>query len=89
MPRVHCYFDDIIGPEYACYNEFIGELGAIREFNKEHDRQKITKFQHLNWLRSFPARWNDQIYLFSDFDHPLYCDLITPLGTAIGQLPLN
>jgi hypothetical protein len=40
LPRVYCYFDDIIWPEHACHSEFTGELLAIREFNQEHDHQK-------------------------------------------------
>lgn len=43
LPRVWCYFDDIIYPERACHNQYIGELCAIREFNHEHDLQKIAK----------------------------------------------
>ena len=28
LPRVYCYFDDIIWPARACHNEYTGELGA-------------------------------------------------------------
>ncbi len=89
LPRVHCYFDDIIGPEEACYNDYVGELCAIREFNEEHDTQKIAKFPNLSWLRSFPARWNEQMYVFHDFEHPLYGEMVRPQGQSFRELPLE
>ena len=33
LPRVLCYFDDIVGEDHVLQNEFVGELLAIREFN--------------------------------------------------------
>jgi hypothetical protein len=35
-----------------------------------------------------PQRWNDQIYVHHDFEHPLYCRNITPDGESERQLPL-
>jgi hypothetical protein len=83
LPRVYCYFDDIVWPERACYNEFTGEYLAIGEFNEQHDRQKIAKIPHLHRMRPYPADWNEQLYVFHDFDHPEYCTNIRrngPLG---------
>ena len=78
LPRVFCYFDDILWPERACYNEFTGELLAIREFNTEHETRKLGKLPHLKWMRAHPAAWNEQIYVFHDFQHPQYSANITP-----------
>lgn len=72
LPRIQCYFDDVIQPEGACYSPFTGELLAIDDFNAQHAHQKIAKLQHLGWLRRHPAMWNDQMYVCHDFEHPLY-----------------
>lgn len=72
LPRVHCYFDDILWPERACYSEFTGEYLAIREFNEAHQLKKIAKLPHLHWMRPLPAYWNEQVYVFHDFAHPDY-----------------
>jgi hypothetical protein len=72
LPRVHCYFDDILWPERACYSEFTGEYLAIREFNEANQSKKIAKLPHLHWMRPLPAYWNEQVYVFHDFAHPDY-----------------
>ncbi len=38
LPRVFCYFDDVIWPEHAYYNDFVGELLAINEFQRVASR---------------------------------------------------
>jgi hypothetical protein len=89
LPRVYCYFDDIVWPARACYNEFTGEYLAIREFNEQHDRQKIAKIPHLDRMRPYPADWNEQLYVLHDFDHPEYCTNIRrngPLGE--NEMPI-
>lgn len=72
LPRVYCYFDDILYPEFACHNPWTGELCAIREFNEEHSDRKLCPMNLLRWLRPHPEPWNDQIYVLHDFQHPLY-----------------
>jgi hypothetical protein len=89
LPRVYCYFDDVIEPERACHNEYTGELCAIREFNDEHEWQKIAKSANLCWLRWHPAKWNEQMYIFHDFRHLLYTKLITPEGDRYRQFRLK
>jgi hypothetical protein len=78
LPRIWCYFDDTIWPERACFNEFTGEYLAINEFNAEHEFKKLAKMPYLNWTRSIPAAWNDQMYVFHDFKHPEYNTNLTP-----------
>jgi hypothetical protein len=72
LPRVHCYFDDIIG---FTFSEFTGELLAIAEFNACHKMRKISKINGLKYLlppRLAQQRWPDQFYLAHIFDHELY-----------------
>jgi hypothetical protein len=84
LPRIYCYFDDILWPETACHNEFTGEYLAIREFNEQHASQKIAKLPHLWLMRKVPAPWNEQIYIFHDFEHPAY-DTNIRLGGPVGE----
>ncbi len=79
LPRVFCYFDDVIQPERACYCDYTGELLAINEFNSEHSGKKLCKLPHLGWIRPKRAAWNEQIYVMHDFHHPLYSRNITPM----------
>lgn len=63
------YFDDIVLPTY---NEWAGELLAIKEFNADHEMRKIEQYRFLRSRRIFKAaRWIDQIFLLHLFDHPL------------------
>lgn len=88
LPRTYCYFDDIIWPETACHNEYVGELCAIREFNEQHEYKKICPLHMLRAMRAMPSPWNEQIYVFHDFKHPLYCKNLTPTGDRYTQIPL-
>jgi len=78
LPRVYCYFDDILYPEFACHNPWTGELCAIREFNEQRTDVKLSPLHLLRWLRVRPEPWNDQIYVLHDFHHPLYSVNIMP-----------
>lgn len=70
LPRIFCYFDDIVGSEYEMYNEFSGELLAINEFNKANDNKKICLNRNLLSLNSHS--WRHQIYYFHNFNHQDY-----------------
>jgi hypothetical protein len=62
------YFDDIVLPNY---NEWAGELLAMREFNRCHELRKIEAYRFLRSRRIMKnARWIDQIFLLHLFDHP-------------------
>ena len=72
LPRVSCYFDDIMG--YG-YNEFTGERLAISEFNATHALKKVTLHHGLKWFvpwRNRDDRWVEMMYLAHIFDHPHY-----------------
>jgi hypothetical protein len=89
LPRVYCYMDDIIWPEYACHNEYVGELLAIREFNQAHDTRKLCPLHLLRHMRRRYSPWNDQIYVLHDFQHPHYATNITQTGSAFREIPLR
>ena len=40
LPRIFCYFDDILGDEISMYNDYSGELLAIKEFNDSNKNKK-------------------------------------------------
>jgi hypothetical protein len=89
LPRVYCYFDDILWPEHALHNEWVGELCAIREFNQQSASRKLAPIHMFRHTRVHPAAWNEQMYVFHDFQHPLYCRNITASGTQHTELPLQ
>lgn len=88
LPRVHCYFDDIAGPEFACMNDYVGELLAIREFNAAHATRKVCQIRNLRCARRRDEAWYAQIYAFHDFEHPLYTANVAPRAQAWRQLPI-
>jgi hypothetical protein len=73
LPRVVCYFDDIIG---LTYSEFNGERLAINEFNSEHGRRKVSPLYGLRCFLPFDPQgsWPELLYFAHFFDHPRYCD---------------
>jgi hypothetical protein len=85
LPRIYCYFDDVIEPQQACHNEYTGELCAIREYNNENYKTKIVKINYFSWTRIYPKKWNDQIYVHHNFEHDLYKNMITPKGKNIAR----
>ncbi len=87
LPRILCYFDDIIGLDLIMHNEYVGELLAIKEYNEVHAKKKITPIHGLRGKRMFPSSWNEQIYAHHDFIHPLYTKYIFPHDDR--QMPLN
>jgi hypothetical protein len=72
LPRVMCYFDDLIGPDLFLMNDHVGELLAIREFNARCEGQKISAIYGLDRKRIFPCAWSGQMFACHRFDHPLY-----------------
>lgn len=75
LPRVFCYFDDIMG--YS-YNDFTGERLAIHEFNAEHAKRKLSTIYGLKWFvpqEFFNDRWIEMLQIAHLFDHPAYGQL--------------
>jgi hypothetical protein len=88
LPRVYCYFDDLMWPEHACHNEYVGELYAIRQFNEVHEHKKICPIHMFRHTRAHQAPWNEQMYVLHDFRHPLYCKNVTPPDEKHTQMRL-
>ena len=90
LPRVYCYFDDIMWPEYACHNEYIGELCAIREFNAENSANRALCPVHMMpYMFAHRAGWHEQIYVLHDFHHPMYATNITRRTDEDTQMRLD
>jgi len=75
LPRVHCYFDDVVSSQLACMNEYVGELLAIREFNETHPQRKICRIAGMRIHRPRWEMWQEQMYAFHDFAHSRYTSL--------------
>lgn len=87
LPRVFCYLDDVVGPDWVLSNEWVGELLAVKEFNDNHKRRKIGPIYGLGHKRVVRSNWNDTLFAFHDFDHALYNTYVSPLRDP--QLPLQ
>lgn len=75
LPRVRCYFDDLLGTEIALTNEFMGEKLAISEYNALSDTRKITPVYHLHG-KPHRKKWYLKAYAHHIFDHPQYNNFI-------------
>ena len=74
LPRVQCYFDDILGFTFA---EFNGERLAIREFNDAHPQRQISPTYGARFYvpqRYVNANWTEKLFLAHILDHPRYSD---------------
>lgn len=70
LPRIYCYFDDIIGSETELYNDFTGERLAINEFNLQNENIKFSPSYHL--LAKKNEVWHHQIWICHLFKHKHY-----------------
>lgn len=85
LPRVVCYFDDIVGDIEHAYNEFTGELRAIHDFNAAHEDAKLAPVRGLRyWGNRTPELWYEQMFVAHLFRHSDYQQPIS----ASQQLPL-
>lgn len=71
LPRVVCYFDDVIG---FSHGDFSGERLAITEFNEQHEDRKISQIYGLRYVLALDQWWTQQMYLLHAFGHPGYND---------------
>jgi hypothetical protein len=86
LPRVFCYFDDIIGTDEEILCDYVGELLAIAEFNNKHKNKKLTKINGLFHKRVIKSAWSDMIYVMHNFAHSSYNSYIYPQKDR--QIPL-
>lgn len=84
LPRVFCYFDDIVGSETELYNDYTGERLAINEFNRAHETKKLATSYHFLAHR-IRETWHNQIFIYHDFEHSRYNDFVSD---GREQLPL-
>lgn len=75
MPRIFCYFDDIVGDDVAVFSDGTGERLAIAEFNESHPYQAISPAYHLRC----PAieAWHFRVYVAHDFQHYRYNEFVS------------
>jgi hypothetical protein len=72
MPRVHCYFDDILGFSCGHHN---GERLAIAEFNERHPQRPISQIYGLRFAlprKLREANWTEKMFMTHVVEHPLY-----------------
>jgi hypothetical protein len=72
LPRVHCYFDDVLGFTFGDYN---GERLAIHEFNAAHPTRKVSPIYGLkHYVPSAFSNdaWVDKFWMGHIFDHSMY-----------------
>ncbi|HEV7138198.1 MAG TPA: hypothetical protein VGN43_16310 [Steroidobacteraceae bacterium] len=84
LPRVVCYFDDIIGGDMELYNDFVGQRLAIHQFNSEHAKVKLSPIYYLTCRRP-DIFWHHQMFSAHFFEHPLYSRFIS---AGDQQLPV-
>lgn len=87
MPRIFTYFDDVIGNEFALYNDYTGERLAINEFNVGHDTQKISPAYCL--LNRVGQRWHHKMFVTHDFAHPLYNEFVSFDDQQLRLVPVT
>jgi len=71
LPRITCYFDDIIGYSHSDFN---GERLAIADFNRTHELRKLSQIYGLRYALHLDQWWTEQMYMFHAFRHPRYQD---------------
>lgn len=79
LPRVYCYFDDIVGTDEEVLSEYVGELLAISEFNGKHTKMKLAKIPGLYHKRVIKSTWSDMIYVLHRFTDKHYNTYIYPI----------
>ncbi len=72
LPRVPCYFDDLIGVDHTAHGLHVGQRLAIEDFNKENRNKKISKIYGLQHKRIVRSAWHVLTFVLDDFDHPSY-----------------
>ncbi|MBM3632871.1 MAG: hypothetical protein FJX03_04090 [Alphaproteobacteria bacterium] len=84
LPRVRCYFDDILGNDISLTNEYTGERLAIHEYNALLETKKITPVYHLLG-KMVRKKWYSKCFVHHMFNHPQYCQF---LGKPNQEIPL-
>jgi len=73
LPRIFCYFDDIVSDGHQLHREEVGELLAIRKFNeKENGKSGLLACPILKSGTGFRATLQDQLRVYHRFEHRDY-----------------
>jgi hypothetical protein len=90
LPRVICYFDDIFGiSDMSIYCDRVGPQAAISELNARLEDQYLAPIEKLRNNRAIPDEWNDRVYAYHDFSHPLYNKVINPYSAELATQSLS
>lgn len=83
------HFDDINGNEVSLYNDYVGELAAIKDFNALSRAVKISRNRTFNAL-NIRFSWYSQSYIMHRFAHnryPSYVSSATPETLSLKDDP--
>jgi hypothetical protein len=70
LPRVICYFDDVVSDGHQLHCDQVGELLAIREFNENQNHgHNLAPFGLPGTNLAFPALWMQQLWVYHRFQH--------------------
>jgi hypothetical protein len=73
LPRVLCYFDDIVSDGHQLHCNRVGELLAIDEFNQQQNsNHTLAPFGLMSTGPVFPALWMQQLWVYHRFRHVDY-----------------
>jgi hypothetical protein len=70
LPRIFCYFDDVLGGDVELYGDHTGERLAIHEFNASHENRKFSPAYYLQAFAFQP--WQYQTWILHSFGHVDY-----------------
>jgi hypothetical protein len=71
LPRVACYFDDIVGFSHGDFN---GERLAIHDFNQANEKRKLSPIYGLRYFLGIEQSWVEMMYLLHALEHPQYAE---------------
>ena len=87
LPRVFCYFDDVVGSDSQLHCEDVGELLAIDEFNHSSRCDRIRPIHGLAAKRLLQSAWAPKMYTYHRFNHPRYDEYVGRPGAAAVPVP--
>lgn len=76
LPRIFCYFDDILSSDLGHVGASQGVPLAISDFLASHKDCGLDALTHLEFTYAPVRKWHRQIYSFGDFKHPRFNDYI-------------
>jgi len=76
LPRILCYFDDIMSSNLGHVGPAVGVPLAINEYRRDYPRKGLDPLTHLEFEYAPSRRWHRQIYSHGDFDHPQFNDYV-------------